>query len=193
MDIGSVLLGLALLLVVAFVVARPLLDQTRVVEREQGPVDRLLFERERVLAALRDVDFDHVMGKTLDDDYAAQRAQLLAQGAAVLKQLDSLAPDQAPALGADDEIEQAIARLRAQPAPAAVDADLEAGLAARRAAPVNAAGQPGARFCSQCGRPARPDDKFCGACGHTLAPPADPFTAPPRPSAKAAPRGQPPS
>lgn len=173
MDIGSLLLGLALLLVVAFLVARPLLDKTGAVDRDLGPVDRLLFERERVLTALRDLDFDHAMGKTLDDDYVDQREQLLAQGAAVLKQLDSLGPDQAPAPAVDDEIEQAIARLRGRPAPAAVDDALEASLAARRAAPANATAQPGARFCSQCGHPARLEDKFCGTCGHILAPASD--------------------
>ena len=173
MDIGSLLLGLALLLVVAFLVVRPLLDKTSAADREAGPLDRLLFERERVLAALRDLDFDHAMGKTLDDDYVAQREQLLAQGTAVLKQLDSLAPDQAPAPVVDDEIEQAVARLRGRREPAAVDDDIEAGLTARRAAPANATAKLGARFCSQCGHPARPDDKFCGTCGLSLAPPAD--------------------
>jgi hypothetical protein len=171
MDIGSILLGVALLLVVAFVVARPLLDQAGAAEREPGPADALLFERERVLMALRDLDFDHAMGKTLDDDYAAQREQLLAQGAAVLKQLDSLAPGVASADTADDEIEQAVARLRQRGVSAStrrsVDDEIEAGVAARRA-PAS----PAVRFCGQCGRQAQPADKFCGGCGQPLPAPA---------------------
>ena len=166
MDIGSILLGLALLLGVAFIVARPLLDQAGAAAREPGPAEALLFERERILTALRDLDFDHATGKFLDDDYAAQRAQLLAQGADVLRQLDALAPAAGPIAepaptSVDAEIEQAIARRRAHSAPAApprraMDTEIEAAIADRRQS---------ARFCAQCGQPLRPDDKFCGACG----------------------------
>jgi hypothetical protein len=169
MDIGSILLGLALLLVVAFYVARPLLDQSGAAEREPGPADQLLFERERVLTALRDLDFDHAMGKTVEDDYTTQREQLLAHGAEVLKQLDALGlPPASDSAGLDDEIERAVARRRASaavaPAPGAapVDDEIEASIAARRTAPS------AARFCAQCGRQALPDDKFCGACGAPL-------------------------
>jgi len=184
MDIGSILLGVALLLVVAFVVARPLLDRTGLHEHEPGPADELLGEHERVLAALRDLDFDHAMGKLVEDDYAAQRAALLAQGAAVLKQLDQVAPGAtAPTAarpadeGVEAEIERAVARRRARPAaptsPAApsasgdadsVDAEIEARVAERRQAAV-----PPARFCAQCGHGVGPNDRFCGACGAPLA------------------------
>ncbi len=167
MDIGSLLLGLALLLVVAFFVARPLLDQAGAAERAPSPADDLLFERERVLTALRDLDFDHATGKLIEEDYAAQRAQLLAQGAAVLQQLDQLGAAGGEGQAAPDldaEIEQAVARRRAGPAPRPrLEDEIEASVAARRAA------APAARFCAQCGRPAQPDDKFCGACGAALA------------------------
>lgn len=171
MDIGSILLGVALLLVVAFIVARPLLDQAGAAEREPGPTEALLFERERVLTALRDLDFDHAMGKTLDDDYAAQREQLLAQGAAVLKQLDALAPNQSSAPDLDDEIERAVARLRRRGVSAStrgiIDDGIEAGIVERPAAAL-----PARRFCGQCGRQAQPEDRFCGACGQPLPAPA---------------------
>lgn len=167
MDIGSILLGLALLLVVVFIVAQPLLDRAGAAERAPGPLDALLAEHERVLLALRDLDFDHAMGKTLADDYVAQREQLLAQGRAVLQQLDSLAPGQASGVDLDDQIEQAIARRRRRGVSAvtrgAAEADSAVGSGQRRTA-----APPTGRFCSQCGRPARPEDKFCGACGAAL-------------------------
>lgn len=189
MDLGSILLGAALLIVVAFAVARPLLDQASARDRAPGPAEGLLFERERLLTALRDLDFDHATGKLVEDDYAAQRAQLVAQGADVLRQLDALdaAPDGADQMQADQdsEIERAIARRRARPLPAAAsDDEIERAIAQRRsraaARPANAPArlpaedgieaeaarnQHRVRFCAQCGQPLQPGDRFCGACG----------------------------
>ena len=176
MDLGSILLGVALLLVVVFIVARPWLEPAAAQAGDADPAEPLLAERERLLTALRDLDFDQATGKLPSDEYAAQRAELVAHGAAVLRRLDEVAPGRAPAPGADAaadldaEIEQAIARQRAPAAPAparrpaAVEAEMEAAVARRRQAP--AAGRPGpARFCGQCGRALRPDDRFCGGCG----------------------------
>ena len=169
MDLGSLLLGVALLVAVAFIIARPLLERARSEAGDAGPAEALMAERERVLAALRDLDFDHAMGKLLDDDYQAQRARLVADGATILRQLDALPSGRAPeavpgteptAADLDRDIEQAIKQRRARtaaPAPRRnVDAEIEATVAERRQ---------GARFCSQCGQPVRPDDRFCGACG----------------------------
>lgn len=165
MDLGSILLGAALLLIVAFLVARPWLDPAAAREAEPDLAAPLLLERERLLAALRDLDFDHATGKLPEAEYAAQRAQLVAEGAQVLRQLDALAPAAAPASApaVDDEIEAAIARLRQPAAPSRpADADIEAAVARRR--------QPAAaRFCGQCGQPLRPGDRFCGACGAPVA------------------------
>lgn len=165
MDLGSILLGVALLLSVAFIVARPLLERAAAGEPEPAQAEALLFERDRVLSALRDLDFDHATGKLPDDDYAVQRARLVAEGTAVLKQLDALAPSAAPGAAPvspdlDAELEAAIARRRSRPAPAALpkplDAEIEAAVTERRQV---------ARFCSQCGHPLQPGDRFCGACG----------------------------
>ena len=99
MDIASLLLGLALLLVVVFIVARPLIESHELRQREPGPADDLWYERERILLALRDLDFDYATGKLLDDDYLAPRAELVAQGAAILRQLDALGASPPPAVG----------------------------------------------------------------------------------------------
>jgi hypothetical protein len=199
MDIGSILLGLALVLVVAFIIAQPLVAGGAQRERQPGPADQLRAEHERVLTQLRDLDFDHATGKINAEDYTEQRAQLVAQGVSVLKQLDALsasvaAQPTAPAKGrsVEDEIEAAIAQRRA---PAEIDAEVEAAVAGRRAASGSApaAGHPchacGAsvsaadRFCPECGaaqsvacpncgRPAAAGDQFCGSCGQRLPAPA---------------------
>ncbi len=177
MDLGSILLGLALLLIVSFVVARPLLFSGHDRERAArgGQADALLFERERVLAQLRDLDFDHATSKIADDDYAAQRAALVAQGVAVLKQLDALGISAAPANGSaaeagaetpEDEIEAAIAAARSRsgalPAAGAAEA-IEAQVRAARGAPPTAEAVELA--CGNCGAGVQPTDRFCPKCG----------------------------
>src|SRR5260221_5737584 len=140
MDIGSILLGLALLLVIAFVVARPLLEHASVTDTPASPSEQLLAQREQVLTQLRDLDFDHGMSKINDVDYAAQRAQLVAQGVALLKQLDvlGLPAEEAQAAGAPaDEIEAAVARRRGRNGATATgnsrEAQIEVRVAERRA------------------------------------------------------------
>jgi hypothetical protein len=192
MDIASIFLGLALLFLVLFVVARPLVEGQGIRERKPGPIDELLFERERILLALRDLDFDYATGKLVDEDYTGPRAELVARGAEVLRQLDALGAGPGARSGADleeDEIERAIAARRARPQPAApapADDDIEAAVAARRIRPTapaaerraarDAAGTDGAahqaataeRACAECGTPARPGAVFCAVCGAAL-------------------------
>ena len=72
MDLGSILMSLALLLVVTFVVLRPILDRTGAAEQDKLPADPLHFTREQVLVQLRDLDFDHATGTINEDEYAAR-------------------------------------------------------------------------------------------------------------------------
>jgi RNA polymerase subunit RPABC4/transcription elongation factor Spt4 len=190
MDIGSLLLGLALLLVIAFIVARPLLEQTGVPEQPAGPADHLLASREQVLTQLRDLDFDQATGKINQEDYAAQRAQLVADGVAILKQLDApgieagqpaTAVDPTPVAAPADEIEAAVAQLRARrasaarpapttaaPAPRNLDDEIEATVAERRAAGPKKQPAPAKLACAQCGTEVLPNDRFCPKCGSAL-------------------------
>jgi len=177
MDIGSLLLGLALLLVIAFVVARPLIEHADTAEQAPNAADQLLAGREQVLTQLRDLDFDHAMSKINEVDYAAQRAHLVAEGVAILKQLDALGLAPGPAEGAAPEPADEIEAVRRRGAPArpanttdGLDAEIEASVAARRA------GQPSgedSRFCAQCGAEAVPGDGFCARCGSPLPAPAN--------------------
>jgi hypothetical protein len=95
----------------------------------------------------------------------------VAQGVAVLKQLDALGIVATPANGAshspEDEIEAAIAAARSRATGAA-----EPTLASPRAQPTRQvspkpASAP-ALYCPSCGRPARAGDQFCGGCGQPL-------------------------
>jgi len=143
MDIGAILIGLAALILVVFLVSQPLVDRRQAREKTLSEADRLRDERDRILTALRDLDFDHASGKVLEEDYAPLRASLVAEGAAVLKQLDELKPPvpaAAQPTGAqlEDQLEQAIATRRhgagagTAPADSAIADEAERAIAARR-------------------------------------------------------------
>jgi hypothetical protein len=88
MAIGSLLLFLALLVLVALIVARPLLDVTEEDSFLDSESSQWLAERERVLDALAELDADWSMGKIPKDIYAEQRGLLLAKGAIALEKLE---------------------------------------------------------------------------------------------------------
>jgi hypothetical protein len=153
-DIGSLLLGLALLVIVAAYVARPLFERAPAQPAEAAPHAELLAERENVLAALRELDFDYATGKLDEADYQGQRARLVSQGAEVLRQLDAAgAADSQPAPSLDEQMEAAIAALRRTPAS-------NGKMAAPATTPE--------RACPNCGAEAAPDDRFCARCGARL-------------------------
>jgi hypothetical protein len=174
MDIGSIFLILGLLILVAIFVGRPLLEnKTTAVTQEEHEFSALLAERDRVINALQELDFDFALGKIPEADYPLQRAVLLRQGADILRKLDALQPAQATESDLEARIEAAIAARKAeaarpQPAPnggkvalATADDDLEALIASRRRERHEKA----AGFCSQCGQPLQKSDRFCPKCG----------------------------
>jgi hypothetical protein len=91
----ALVLGALLALVAVFFVARPFLrDPSPSSDRldEPGARERrrleLIEERDRALAALKELEFDHRTGKVTDDDYRAQVGPLRRRAAAALRALD---------------------------------------------------------------------------------------------------------
>ena len=175
MDIGALFLLLALLILIALFVSRPFLErQPAATLQEEHAASSLLAERDRILTALQELDFDHALGKIPAEDYPLQRSSLLHRGAAILRQMDALTPSPSPASGrgesAKERLETAIATRRAdaaeEPASAkeTTDEDLEALIAKRRASLKDKA----AGFCPKCGRPILSTDSFCPQCGYAL-------------------------
>ena len=141
LPIGTLLAALALLLVVAALIAQPLLGPRRTAVLPESERDRLERERKRIVRAIREVDFERGTGKLNDEDYARMRADLQAQGADVLRALGPLQPAQ----GTRD-----------------IDAEIEAAVAALRETPDSA------RHCAKCGGAAKSGDRFCPRCGARL-------------------------
>lgn len=185
MTVGSVLLGVALLIVVGLVVMRPFLTRYALREKNVGRREALQAQKEAVLERIRELDFDNETGKLPDDEYERQRQQLLAEAAGILQRLDALAPAATNSgngsQDVQDEVEAAISRLRKAPSsPSAGSADdIEAAVKQLRRQPTAANGPQSpetvrdrsdrsthSQYCSQCGQPRDADDKFCAYCGH---------------------------
>lgn len=184
MDIGSIFLILGLLLVVGLFVARPLLEERSAdLSQEDHEISSLLAERDRLLTALQELDFDNSLGKIPEDEYPAQRALLMQRGVEVLRRLDALQADGYTG-GEEERLDAAVAArrvetasqlvtaaangspVRVKPTPLAVgqDDDLETLIATRR----RDRNEKAAGFCPQCGGAVQKSDLFCPKCGKKL-------------------------
>ena len=180
MDIGSIFLLLALVLLVMVFIARPVLEHKgNVISQEEHELSSLLAERDRTLNALQELDFDHILGKIPEEDYPVQRSRMIQYGADILRKLDDY-ETQTSSGKAEDRLEQAILVRQSakQPltTPALVangnggnhvihpDDDLEAKIAERRRNRKERA----AGFCHQCGSPLQQSDRFCPRCGNDI-------------------------
>lgn len=191
MDLGSFLLIIALLLIVGIYVSRPLMEKsseisTTILDDVDHQRSTLMAERDRILNALQELDFDHALGKVPEKDYPKQRIDLLDKGAEVLRELDILLPS-TEVMQTEDRLEAVIAahRKRVSQSPLAEnwdekametpptsgksalilpDDDLELILADRRRARKGKA----AGFCPKCGGPLQKSDQFCPKCGHKI-------------------------
>ena len=173
MDLGSLFFLIALFILVAIFIARPLLDRKAVgVTEEEQAFSTWLARRDRVLDALQELDFDYKLGKIPEADYPVSRAALLQQGAEILKIMDASQPQPK---SHPDALEAAIAARREQLLASPGngihnntvhhhDDDIEALLATRRRTRKTKS----AGFCSQCGHPIQTNDKFCSKCGVNL-------------------------
>lgn len=115
-----------------------------------GGRTRAALERDKglVLRAIKELEFDHAMGKVADGDFADMRDRLRQRAMRLMRQLDGAVAYRA-----------AIERDLATRLPAAPVTPADATQAAAPAAGV---------FCTQCGARAEPDARFCKMCGRPL-------------------------
>ena len=149
MDLASLMLALALFLIVAAFVLRPVLQPAAPEDTTNPNTNFLWTRRTSVLNALANLDFDHATGKIDRLDYESERNQLVADGVAILKQLDA-AGLTTPAIvdNLDARIEETVTHIRKPESTPAV----------------------AYQFCSQCGAVTQPNDDFCAQCGFALDP-----------------------
>jgi len=99
MEALALALGAALAVACVVLVALPFLREPggddSLPEPTQAERERLRLEeeRDRALAALKELEFDHRTGKVSDEDYRAAVGSLRAEAAAALKALDAAADE----------------------------------------------------------------------------------------------------
>jgi hypothetical protein len=183
MELGVILLLIALLLGVGLYLAAPLMSShsERAVQETQE-VSSLMAERDRIITALQELDFDFKLGKIPEEDYPVQRAELLQTGAGVLMKLDHLTPNTSSGNGFPNEARKGVTVVsRLEQAASAdqangsirdasnkfdriTDDEIESMLAARRKARKTKS----AGFCPRCGKSVLITDLFCPHCGKAL-------------------------
>jgi hypothetical protein len=174
MDIGSIFLILAVLIPVVIFVSRPLMERkATAITVEEHDYSALLAERDRILNALQELEFDYTLGKIPETQYPAQRASLMRYGADLLRQIDEYEGQSADS-SVDDRLEAAIAERKAVTTTAAAtvtfdpDDELEALISARRRTQKSTGQTKTGGFCPQCGNCVQESDRFCPKCGNAL-------------------------
>jgi NADH pyrophosphatase NudC (nudix superfamily) len=158
-EIGAIILLLALLILVALFVSQPFTSRWSVKGQSSHEISALLAERERALTALMELDFDNGIGKIPAEEYSTQRASLIQKGSDILRQLDAI---QGTQTFHKDKSFESMAGV--QKDAQLSDEDLEELIAKRRTNHQ----QKTAGFCPKCGKPILQSDKFCPSCGQPV-------------------------
>ena len=157
MEISSILVGLILLGTSLFFVSVPF-RKKQPKDIKVAKVDIQGEQREMLLSALRDLDFDFRIGKVSEEDYTPLRAQMMAKAAQYITQERE----------EDRKLEELIQSRRAGHQPsmkcdqcgASMGADQR--FCAKCGSPVNK------EECPSCGKKIRAGDQFCSSCGSRL-------------------------
>ena len=98
MELTAIFFSLAVLILVGIYLYAPFMERrARRVTEEEHELSALMAERDRVINALHELDFDFKLGKIPEEDYPVQRSTLLQKGADILRKIDSFAPPTASA------------------------------------------------------------------------------------------------
>ena len=158
MDIGALFILLALTILVAMYLAQPYMERrTKIVSVEELELSALFAKRDDAIDALKELEFDNMLGKVPEEDYPAQKAELMQNGADAMRRIDEHQSDGV----AKDDLEAAITSRRADSISVNNDDDIASLIAARRSKRKAKSGG----FCSNCGHPVLSKDKFCTNCG----------------------------
>jgi len=142
----TLIVGMALLLGVAFYVCYPFFAPQQGVSLSAGQRGQRLQEhKEQLYVAIKELEFDQELGKLSSEDHQRLRLQLETEALAVIQQLDEVNADPDP----DDLLQQ-----------------LEREVSARR----DTSTSPEAESCPSCQAERRADDLFCSRCGSRFEP-----------------------
>ncbi|HEX7974951.1 MAG TPA: zinc ribbon domain-containing protein [Anaerolineales bacterium] len=171
MNLGAILIGIALLVAAVPYVASPLLDQRKRGSAKAAAARQPAAPKSELnpLIALRDLDFDYRTGKVVTEDFETLRAQLMAEAAGLIE-----------AKQREDERLEALIQSRKKPKAPVVkcqkcDRLLQATdkFCPACGEPVRPDPNPAAivdvlPVCQKCGRKITADSRYCPACGAAL-------------------------
>jgi len=176
MDLGSILFILALFFLVVLFISRPLFESKTPLSSEyvspnsNHDVSQLLAERDQIIESLRELEFDHSIGKIPEENYPKYRVAMLERGAKILSELDVVLDQSQPDSLEERELDERLEIMIAAQKRGVIldgttpDDELEIMIANRkRSRQAKSAG-----FCSKCGSPVQTSDKFCPKCGATI-------------------------
>lgn len=166
----ALLIGLFLAAVV-----QPILTHKHAWRRATGGRRQLLElteRKEQLYASIKEMEFDHSLGKISQDDYDTVRVALEAEAVDVLRRLDSLGAESedSPQVDLDARIESDLAALRI-PAPRPTPRPTPGPAAATAVTPADT-GDAAHKFCHGCGKPRTSEYRFCPHCGQSFEPTA---------------------
>lgn len=140
---------------------------------ENDELADLLARKDRALRSIKELEFDHQVGKISDEDFQRFNFRLSRQAIALIQQVEKLTP---ATNELDEALETEITKLRQVQAKRRVSTD-----ATDDAITVNGTAKPAvvtsipaaagetakskARFCTECGTKLEPSFKFCANCG----------------------------
>lgn len=160
MNIGAILIGLAIVVLAFSYVASPFGNQKKekgsrgkVPERNSGSKN-LQWQEQAVLKKLRDLDFDYQTGKVSEEDYQPLRYELVAEAARLIEVMkqEEAQIEERPRSRQQAKAEKEICLT------CGGDLKLEDLF-------CPACGQPLVAACLKCGRTIHPGDLFCPGCG----------------------------
>jgi rubrerythrin len=165
MDVGSLLLITAIIVLAVFVVSRPFYSGGPVEHADEShkgfaaekALSELMGEKERLLNALRDLDADHDLEKVPDDVYLEQRDVLMQAAALNLKSIDELEQNSI----ADKQSELKNSEAGGAPSLSTQRDEVEDLIAERRRKRNEKSGG----FCPHCGKVLQRSDRYCPSCG----------------------------
>jgi len=165
MDVGSLLLILAIIILVVFVISRPFyssdpIEHTDVTQKgftSENTLSELMSEKERLFSALRDLDADHDLEKVPDNVYLEQRSLLMQAAAHNLKSIDEIEQTSTE----DKRSESKDGETGETPSLSTQRDEVEDLIADRRRKRNEKSGG----FCPHCGKVLQRSDHFCPSCG----------------------------
>ena len=167
MDLATVLVLVAMLILTGAFITRPLAaGEGRTVGERERRLSALYAQQDQILSFLQELDMDFTMGKILPEDHVAQRAEWVARGADVLREIDELRSDGAEGAASNEmeaRLEAKVAGLRRTLAHEGED-DLEGRLEAE-VARVRESLKTVSGYCGHCGNALVSGDRFCPRCG----------------------------